>query len=101
MAKLTADDVKHVAKLAKLDLTDSEIKKFQGQLSKVIDYVTELGQVDTSSTQPTSQTTGLGDVFRNDTPNPFQTLSVEDALSQGKKVHNNYFAVPGILAKDQ
>jgi len=64
MAKLTTDDVKHVAKLANLPLTDEEIKKFQEQLSSVVSYIDELQEVDTKDVEPTSQTTGLENVFR-------------------------------------
>ena len=56
----------HVAKLAKLTLTPNEITKFQEQLSKIVDYISQLSEVDTSNLEPTSQTTGLENVFRTD-----------------------------------
>ena len=66
MAKLTKKDVLHVAKLAKLTLTEKEIDQFTDQLSKVIDYVSELQKVDVGAVEPTGQTTGLINVFRKD-----------------------------------
>lgn len=99
MAKLTSKDVVHVAKLAKLDLTPSEISKFQKQLSSVVDYVSELGEVDVENTDPTSQTTGLTDVVRDDEIDTTNCLSNEDALSGTDNTHNGYFVVPRILEK--
>jgi aspartyl-tRNA(Asn)/glutamyl-tRNA(Gln) amidotransferase subunit C len=64
--KLTIQEVEHVAKLARLDLTPEEKKKFQKQLSSILDYVGELGKVDTEGIEPTSQVTGLKDILRLD-----------------------------------
>lgn len=63
---LTAADVAHVAKLAKLKLSKEEVEKFRVQLSKVIEHINELSEVDTSKVIATSQTTGLMDVLRDD-----------------------------------
>lgn len=97
MAKLTRDDVLHVARLANLTLTDSEIEKFLSQLSSIVDYVGELEKVDTSGTEPTSQTTGLVNVKREDETNPNQTLPVSKAISGTDKTYNNLFVVDAIL----
>lgn len=100
MAKLSTDDVTHVAGLAKLTLTSKQIDKFKDQLSKVISHVEELSEVDTKGIEPTSQTTGLVNVSRDDVVDPTQTLAVADALSNTEKVRNGYFVVPAILQKD-
>ncbi len=92
---LTADEVKHVADLAKLNLTDEELVKFQGQLSAILDYVKQLQQVDTKGVEETSQVTGLGNVLRDD--KALVSLSQEEALSNVKTKHNGYVKVPGIL----
>ena len=97
MAKLTKDDVLHVAKLAKLELTDSEIEKFTPQLSNVLDHFSELSEVDTEGTIPTSQTTGLEDVYRKDEVLEDRILTVEEATSGTDKTHNGYFKVKAIL----
>lgn len=97
MAKLTRAEVLHVAKLANLNLTDEEIEKFLGQLSTIVDYVGELEKVDTSSTEPTSQTTGLINIKREDVTNPNQTLPVLKAVSGTDKTYNNLFMVDAIL----
>lgn len=97
MGKLKKSDVKHVAELAKLQLTSSEIDKFSKQLSKVLSYVEELDEVDTSKTEPTSQTTGLENVTREDKRKAEDCLSQEEALSGTDKTHHGYFVVPRIF----
>lgn len=91
MAKLTKTDVRNMAKLAKLNLTAEETDKFQKQLSKIVDYISELEEVNTSDLQPTSQTTGLENVFRIDEVKTSNCLSLD-----------GYFVVDAILsAKDE
>ena len=99
MTKLTKIDVLHVAKLAKLDLTDAEVNKFLPQLSSVIDYFSQLNEVDTENTEPTAQVTGLEDVYRNDDLNVSSSLSQEEALSGTDETYNGFFKVPAILSR--
>lgn len=100
MVKLSTTDVSHIAKLANLKLTKAQTEKYKEQLSAVLTYFDELNEVDTKNTEPTSQTTGLTNVTREDVLNPNQTLSVEEALSGTDKIKNNYFSVPAILNKE-
>lgn len=97
MAKLTAKDVLHVATLANLKLTKNEVEKFRKQLSKVIAYVEDLKKVDASKIDPTSQTTSLKNVTREDKIKTSDSLKLEEALSGTEKIHNNYFVVPRII----
>jgi aspartyl-tRNA(Asn)/glutamyl-tRNA(Gln) amidotransferase subunit C len=97
MTKLTKDDVLHVAKLAKLNLTDSEIAKFTPQLGEVVNYISELSEVDTEGIEPTSQTTGLENQTREDVVKIESSLSQDEALSGSDKTHNGYFKVKAIL----
>jgi len=97
--KLTKKEVIHIANLAKLTLTTQEIKIFGEQLSEVVNYVSELNQVDTRSVKPTGQTTGLTNVFRQDT-DIAPSLKKEEALSGTEVTHNNYFLVPQIISKN-
>lgn len=64
--KLTKDQVKHVARLARLGLSEAEIEKFQTQLSGILDYVEQLNEVRTDGVLPTAQVTGLLNVMRED-----------------------------------
>ncbi|HBB02234.1 MAG: glutamyl-tRNA(Gln) amidotransferase subunit C, aspartyl-tRNA(Asn)/glutamyl-tRNA (Gln) amidotransferase subunit C [Candidatus Peregrinibacteria bacterium GW2011_GWF2_38_29] len=63
---LSEEEVKHIAKLARIRLTDAEIKKYSTQLTDILEYVKILEEVDTKNFEPTSQVTGLKDVTRED-----------------------------------
>lgn len=63
---LSDDQVKHVAKLARIKLTDEEVKKFGKQLSSVLAYIDILSEVDTKDVAETSQVTGLTNVMEKD-----------------------------------
>lgn len=64
--KLTKQQVEHVAKLARLGLSEKEVEKFQTQLSGILDYVEQLNEVNTEGVEPTAQVTGLLNVTRED-----------------------------------
>ncbi len=64
---LSKEDVLQVAKLARIELTDAEVEKFQKQLSGVLDYIEQLSKVDTTGVHVTAQVTGLENVTRPDT----------------------------------
>ena len=93
MAQLKKEEVLHVAKLAKLDLSEAEIEKFTPQHSKIIDYIGELSEVDTNGVEPTSQTTGLENVFRDDEVHE-SSLDQTSALSGTDNTYNGFFKVP-------
>lgn len=88
-------DIKKVAKLANLTLTDAEIRKFESQLSSILEYFEQLKKVDISNALPTSQTTGLENVTRDDEESP--CLSQDEALSNAKSTHNELFKVKSIF----
>lgn len=67
MAKLTKQDVLHVARLARLKLGDEEVAQFQSELSDILTMVEQLGEVDVEGLEPVSQVTGLKNVTRADT----------------------------------
>ncbi len=93
--KLTKDQVKHVAKLANLPLTDEEVTKFEEQLSETLDYIDQLNEIDTTGVEPTSQVTGLENVLREDETKP--SLSQDEALGNTKSKQNGFFKVKAIL----
>jgi len=99
MHKLSVKDVEHVARLAKLTLIPAEVRKFQKQLVKVLDYIGQLDKVNTANIKPTSQTTGLENVFRPDEAKP-TGFSQNEALSGTDKTHNGYFVIDAVLNKE-
>lgn len=66
MADLTRDDILKLARLARLDVSESEISAFQTELSEILNYVQQLQSVDTTGLAPTNQVTGLTNVTRTD-----------------------------------
>ena len=99
MAKLTKPDVMHVAKLAKLALSETEIEKYAEQLSSVINHFSELSGIDTDGVEPTSQTTGLENVYRPDEAKSIQTLTQDEATSGSDNTIKGYFKVDAILTE--
>jgi len=93
--QLTKKEVSQVAKLAKLIIRSSEIKKFQKQLFQVLNYVAILKEVNTSGVEPTSQVTGLENVFREDEIGP--SLTQEEALSGTKNKGKGMFKIKAIF----
>jgi aspartyl-tRNA(Asn)/glutamyl-tRNA(Gln) amidotransferase subunit C len=69
---LTSDDVRHIAKLARLSLGDKEVEKFSHELTDILTYVEMLQEVDTSKVEPTEQVTGLTNSSREDEITPEQ-----------------------------
>lgn len=93
--QLMSFDIKHVAKLANVTLTEEEAERFEKQLEETATYMEELDEVDTTGVEPTSQVTGLENVARDDVITP--SLSQEQALSNAKSTYNGFFKVKGIL----
>jgi aspartyl-tRNA(Asn)/glutamyl-tRNA(Gln) amidotransferase subunit C len=101
MGTLSKKDIEHIAKLANLPLTSSETDKFQKQLSDVVGYISSLEEVDTKDIEPTSQTTGLENVYRTDQIKEENVLSVNEATSGTEEIHNNYFKIPAIFTNKE
>lgn len=93
--KLTKDQVKKVAKLANLPLTDTQEGEYSQQLSKILDYVEQLNKVDTQDVESTFDVTGLSDVFREDQASA--SLSQEEALSNASLTRNGFFVTKGVF----
>jgi aspartyl-tRNA(Asn)/glutamyl-tRNA(Gln) amidotransferase subunit C len=94
--KLTTDEVKHVARLANLDLSHEEIEKFTAQLSEVIDYnVGLLNQVETESVEPLYQVNDEKNRVREDETAP--SLKSEQALKNASSEYNGFFRVDRII----
>lgn len=67
---LSPTDVRHIAKLARLTLSDAQVTKFAKELTSILDYVDVLKEVDTSAVEPTAQVTGACNVLREDAVEP-------------------------------
>ena len=96
MSKITADDVRKVAKLARLDLPEDTIATYTGQLERILDYVDQLQAVDTEGVPPTTRAVEVVNVTRADTVVPTEVR--EDLLAQAPQREGDFFRVPKIMA---
>ena len=85
---LSKEQIKHIANLARLELTAAEEIKYGKQLSAVLNYVDKLAEVDTNNFLSTSSTSGLVNVWREDEVRAWDELEVKEALAQGETVSN-------------
>ena len=81
---ITAEEIKHVAELSRLNLTENEIGKFADQMGSVLEYIGQLDEVDTSKVASTAQVSGLVDVWRADDVLAWDGEEIKNALSQGE-----------------
>jgi len=81
---LTTEQIKHIANLARLELTTEEEEKYGQQLSAVLNYVDKLSEVNTDKVSITSQTGGLINAWREDEVKPWSEEEVQSALAQGE-----------------
>jgi aspartyl-tRNA(Asn)/glutamyl-tRNA(Gln) amidotransferase subunit C len=96
MSKLSRDDILKLARLSRLRLSDEEIERFGPELSRILDFVEELNQVDTAGLEPTYQVTGLKNVMRTDEERDYGYTS-EDLLKNAPAVENKQFRVKRVL----
>lgn len=94
---LTSADVKHLAKLANLKLSEEQIKKIIPSLSIFLDYVSKIKSLDTKDIEETSQVTGRENIFREDEIDVKRMLTQKEALSNAKKTHQGFFMVDAIF----
>lgn len=93
---ITKEEAKHIAKLARLGLTEKEIEKFQKELSPIFDYIEKLNEVDTANIEPTSHSIKVENVMREDQVKKTKTESKRLMdLAPDKK--DSYIKVKSIL----
>lgn len=88
-------NVRHVARLARLDLTDEEVATFEGQLGRVLEHIAHLKKLDVSEVEPTAHTYPVFNVTREDIPGA--SLPREAALGIAPRVANNLVIVPKVV----
>lgn len=93
--RLTPAEVRHVAELAKLRLTEAEIEQYTKQLSAILEYAQRLQEVDTSSVPPTPSVLPLVNVLRADEPAP--GLRNDDALANAPDHADGFFRVRAVF----
>ncbi|MCX5993185.1 MAG: Asp-tRNA(Asn)/Glu-tRNA(Gln) amidotransferase subunit GatC [Chloroflexi bacterium] len=93
--KLTDQEVRHIALLARLGVSDAEVEKFREQLSSILENMEILKQADTEGLAPTSQSVVLENVYRPDEVGP--SLPVSDVMANAPDREDNSFKVNAVL----
>ena len=89
---LTTEEVLHVARLARLALTEEELDRFAGQLDAILEAVGKVAELDLADVEPTLHPLALSNVLAEDEPRP--SLSVEEALANAPDSEDGAFRVP-------
>ena len=95
MSKLSKEEIEHIAKLSRLDLTDKEIEKFKNQLSSILEYVEQLKKVNAKNLEPIGNITGLFNISREDKIQ--QSFSQEEMLKNAPETEDKFVKVKAIL----
>lgn len=93
--KITITDVEHVARLARLELTEDEKRLFAGQMDAIIGYVEKIKELDTSGVVPTSHAVPMENAFRADSVRP--SIGLEKALGNAPQRADSFFKVPKVI----
>lgn len=92
---VSLDEVRHLAALSEIQLSDSELESLTTDIDNIVGYINQLDELDTDQVEPTFQLTGLQNVWRDDKIEP--QLSREKLLSLAPDTENNQVKVPKVL----
>jgi aspartyl-tRNA(Asn)/glutamyl-tRNA(Gln) amidotransferase subunit C len=87
--------VRHIAKLSRLKLSEDEVRTYAAQLAKIVEYVDQLREVNTDGVEPLAHPLPITNVLRADEPH--ECLSPEQALANAPQREGTYFKVPAVL----
>ena len=93
--KISKQEVEHVARLARLELSEQDKEKLTDQLSNILTYVEQLNGLDTAGVTPTSHVLDINNVMRDDTP--MDSLPQERALANAPEKAAGHYKVPKII----
>ena len=92
MAKITRDEVLHVARLARLELSDDEVGRLQGQLSDILEAVSKVSELDLSDVPPTAHPLEIANAWAEDVPRP--CLELDEVFANAPDREDDFFRVP-------
>ncbi len=98
--RITEKEVRYVADLANLKLTDEEVRRFRGDLDGILEHMEKLNELDLAGVEPMAQVlsaSGAGDALRADVPEA--SLGSEAALANAPQAGAGYFKVPQVIEK--
>ncbi len=94
---ISRKEVQHIAKLARIGLTDKEIQRFQKELSSILDYIEKLKKVDVSKTEPTSHPRLIRNIMRKDQPRDEKTEVRKKLIEAAPCQERGYVKVKSVL----
>ena len=97
--KITLDEVRHVAKLARLALSEEELRRLTPQLESILGYIAKIGELDVSNVEPMAHATPLNNVFREDVAGG--ELPLESVLMNAPESDGPFFKVPKVIGGDE
>jgi len=92
MMEITHDEVLHVARLARLELTEEEVERFRGQLSAILEAVSKVSELDLAEVPPTSHPLEVANAWAEDEPHA--CLQLEDVFANAPDVADGFFRTP-------
>ena len=92
MARITRDEVLHVARLARLELTDDELGRLQEQLSDILEAVSKVSELDLSDVPPTAHPLEIANAWAEDVPRP--CLELDDVFANAPDRDDGHFRMP-------
>lgn len=95
--RLTKNEIQQIAKLARLELTEAELKKYGGQLSAVLNYIDQLKEVEVKDLEPTAQVTGLENVLREDKVKNWAKAEIEATLAGAPETEGRFIKVKRVI----
>ena len=95
--RITLEEAAHVARLARLDLSEEELDRYTGQLGAVLEHAEDVATLDTAGVPPTAHPLPLHNVFRADDPRP--GLDRDEVLAMAPDAEDGRFRVPRILGE--
>jgi aspartyl-tRNA(Asn)/glutamyl-tRNA(Gln) amidotransferase subunit C len=92
MARITRDEVLHVARLARLELSDDEVAKFQEQLANILEAVSKVSELDLSDVPPTAHPLEIANAWAEDVPR--DCLPLDEVFANAPDRDGDYFRTP-------
>ena len=92
---MSSIDLKHIARLSRLHLTEQELKFFETQVAQILSFVDKLKEVNVEGVEPTSHPLSLSNVFRDDEAKP--SIPIEEFLKNATRARGRFFEVPKII----
>ena len=93
--KITLEEVKHIAKLSKLNIPDNELEYYLSEMDKMINHFNMLSKIDTSDVKPMTHVNNLINVYRGDQSK--ESLSTKEAIENSPETFGQFFKIPKII----